>query len=568
MLVSLAGVVAAVAFGSSSMPPWLRSNLDSYFLLRAPPEVATDEGDGSYARREFVRLESVYRVINVTPVFAKPPRGWRDPALASAVGLDDTFIVELDGPRADLDTIIARFADSPRVIRAWRDGRVDHCNTPDDTLWASQWNLQKAKLDCESVWDAVTGETVLVSVIDSGVDLSHKDLKANLWVNPGETAGNGKDDDGNGYIDDVNGWDFYYNDNSPYDKAGHGSHVAGIVGAVGDNGRDVAGVCWQAQIQVVQVLDSSGAGTWTSIAQGVVYAADNGALVTNMSLGGNNGDPSLDSAIAYARGLDVVQVAAAGNQASTTPFYPAAYDGVIAVMASDPSDKRPAWSNYGDWCDLLAPGDGVYSLWKSGLTNVLSGTSQAAPHVAGVAALLRTLNPQLDAVDVELAIETSCDDLGNAGKDSDFQWGRLNAREAVARASMLTLEKLSMPPGSMTDVYVNDAAHPGDYYAILPTVSDRMPGTTVDTFFGNGDLRIIPLNIDWITILSLNSPDIGVFNDFSGTLDSNGYALASMKLPKGQGLWGMTIHLCGFTVDPNDQSTAREVMNSVGLQVH
>jgi subtilisin family serine protease len=570
MLASLAGVTASFALGAVSdrPPPWTAREgaLDRYFLVQAPAELVLINGPPSSSRDEIEALNSAYNVVAVTPAHRPPPRGWRDPALASALGLDRMWIFELAAARPDLDRIVRRYAAVSGVERVWRDGAVEHCNTPDDTLWGSQWNLQSGKLDCEAVWDTVTSSSVLVSVIDSGADLKHKDLAANLWVNPGETAGNGKDDDGNGYVDDVNGWDFWNGDSSPSDDNGHGSHVAGVVGALGDNSRDVAGICWSATIQAVKVLDSAGGGTWTSIAQGLVYAVDNGATVVNMSLGGSGGDPGLEAAVAYARDLDAVQVAAAGNKASDTPFYPAAYDGVIAVMASDPSDKRPAWSNFGDWCDLLAPGDGVYSLWKSGLTNILSGTSQASPHVAGVAALVRTLNLQLDRIDVELAIETSCDDLGSPGKDDDFRWGRVNAREAVCRAATLLLEKRSIPQGGSTELWISDAAHSGDLYLVNPTLSGREPGYTLDLFLAN-DVRTVPVNFDWFSQVALSYPDIGVFDDFLGALDATGRAVPVLHLPRGNGLSGATIHFSGFTADPNDLSKARRVMNSVGLRV-
>jgi len=569
---AFAGFVVAAGLllqtGQERRPPWLTSGeaLSNYFLVKAPADLVGDDAPDSPARLEIEALKSQYGVVAVTPMHARPPRGRLHPVLAEALGLDRFWFFELDRSRHDLDQIIARFARVSGVERVWRDGRITHCGTPDDSLWSSQWNLHKAKLDCEAAWDSATQETVPVAVIDSGVDLSHKDLKNNVWSNPGEKANNGKDDDQNGFVDDSNGWDFWNGDSTPRDDNGHGSHVAGILGAEGNNKRDVAGVCWKAQIQVVKVLDSSGGGTWASIAQGLVYAADNGARVVNMSLGGNDGDAALESAVAYAAGLDVVQVAAAGNKANDVPFYPAAYEAVIAVMASDPNDKRPGWSNRGSWCDLLAPGDGVYSLWKSGLTNILSGTSQAAPHVAGVAALLRTLNPQLDRVDVELAIETSCDDLGEAGRDSEYQWGRLNAREAVRRAAMLVLEATEIKPGKSVELWLSDAAHPGDLYLILPTLADRSPGYTLDFFF-DGETATVPINLDWLSLFCLVGPDVGVFDDFLGSLDANGRATAKLNLPKGNELIGKTIHFAAFTVDPADLTRARRVTNSVGLHV-
>ena len=558
--------LSTASFAAPGVPPWTSGGIDHYFFVQAPAELVLDGPFRPGARDQIERLNARYGVVAVTPLHVVPPRGWRDPALVSQLGLDRIWIFELQASRPDLATVVARYAAIPGVERSWKDGRVDHCKTPNDELFPSQWNLQQDKLDCEVAWDAVTTETVIVSVIDTGAQLTHLDLKDNLWVNPGEIANNGKDDDHNGYIDDVNGWDFWYGDDEPFDENGHGTHVSGIIGARGDNDLDVTGICWKAMVQPVQVLKKDASGTYASIAQGVVYAADNGASVVNLSCGGPDYDPGLEAAIAYGAGLDVVQVAAAGNTASDELFYPAAYDGVISVMASDPNDKRPAWSTYGDWCDLIAPGDGVYSLWTKDKTNILSGTSQASPHVAGVAALIRSMNAQLDRVDVEAVILTSCDDLGAPGKDSTFQWGRLNARKAIARSRILTLERLTMQQGESLAITVEETAHPGDLYLVNPTLAERLPGYVLDQFFP-GDLQVVPINFDWLSTYAFNQPDIGIFDDFFGNLDGSGTGNALFNLPRGSGFVGLTIHFSGFTADPLDLSKARQVMNSVGVDV-
>ncbi|MGK7955376.1 MAG: S8 family peptidase, partial [Crocosphaera sp.] len=252
------------------------------------------------------------------------------------------------------------------------------------------------------VWNAgYTGAGVVVAVLDTGVDRNHDDLKDNIWTNTGEIAGNGIDDDGNGYIDDVYGWDFTSDSNHTLDIEGHGTHVAGTIAGV-KNDFGVTGIAYNAQIMPVQVLDDSGSGSWEGLAEGIRYAVDNGADVINMSLEGSNALSSVGSAIEYAASKGVIVVSAAGNNSDSTTMGhdPASYatDWGLAVGAVDLSNEMAGFSNRSGETKLAyvnAPGVSVLSTTPNNSYDSYSGTSMAAPHVAGVVALMLEANPNL-----------------------------------------------------------------------------------------------------------------------------------------------------------------------------
>ncbi|MCX7760997.1 MAG: S8 family serine peptidase [Hydrogenothermaceae bacterium] len=242
----------------------------------------------------------------------------------------------------------------------------------------------------------------MVAVIDSGVKLDHPDLKDNIWKNPGETdCNNGIDDDNNGYIDDCYGWNFVDNNNNPMDDDGHGTHIAGIIGAVTNNSTGVAGVNWKIKIMPVKILDSNGNGDLLTLVKALKYAADNGAKVVNLSLGYPSSCTYVDSsqalkdAIDYVKSKNVIIVAAAGNYScddDVYPFYPATLnvDNIISVGSSSSDDKLSYFSNYGkNSVDILAPGENIVSTYidQTGYKS-LSGTSMATPFVTGAVALI------------------------------------------------------------------------------------------------------------------------------------------------------------------------------------
>lgn len=290
--------------------------------------------------------------------------------------------------------------------------KVSAIGSPNDAKFAEQWS--HAKVGSQTAWSQITGDrSVVVAVVDTGVDYKHPDLAANMYVNNLEIAGNGKDDDNNGYVDDYYGWDFFDDDNDPMDETssanqGHGTHCAGIIGAVGNNGIGVVGSSQQVTIMPVRFLGPKGEGGLVGAVKAIDYAVENGADVISASFGveatAGQVAPLLE-AIERARDKGVLFVAAASNDGKNNDefeVYPAnaAYSNVISVAASDRSDGRPSWSNYGKKVSLAAPGHEILSTLPDGKYGSLSGTSMAAPMVAGAAALLIAKNRELEKNEV------------------------------------------------------------------------------------------------------------------------------------------------------------------------
>ena len=317
--------------------------------------------------------------------------------------------------------------------------------TPTDPGWPIQWG--PAKIGAPAAWSLVTDTTgIVIAIVDSGIKLDHEDLAAQRWINSDEIPGNFSDDDGNGKIDDVNGWHFYQRwsgssfvpaeNSNVQDDYGHGTHVAGIAAAVTNNGVGIAGIAPGARVMPVKVLDQYGNGWYSDIALGIAYAADNGARVINLSLGGAEDSQTLRSAVDYARSRGALVVAATGNTGGAV-LYPAAYDPVLAVAATDASDQVAYFSNRGPQVDVAAPGVDIYSTWPW-VTGYFtkSGTSMAAPHVSGVAALIWARWPGLSADMVAGDITRTALDVGAPGWDVDTGWGRVDAYRAVKNDSI------------------------------------------------------------------------------------------------------------------------------------
>lgn len=320
---------------------------------------------------------------------------------------------------------------------------------PNDADYSLLWGLNNtgqtggladADIDAPEAWDYLfdSWPEVVVAVIDTGVDYNHPDLAANMWTNPGEIPGDGIDNDGNGYIDDYRGWDFYNDDNDPYDDHYHGTHCAGTIAAVGYNGIGVIGANYKAKIMPLKFLGSSGSGSTSDAIEAILYAAANGAKVMSNSWGGGGYSTALEDAIntAYANGNGAVFVASAGNTYADndlTPHYPSSYEvpNVIAVAATDHNDDKASLSCYGfTSVDLGAPGVGIYSTEPNNGYKYLSGTSMAAPHVSGIASLIIAAYPYLNVDEVKNLILNSTDAIASL-ENITLTGGRLNARSAL-----------------------------------------------------------------------------------------------------------------------------------------
>lgn len=332
----------------------------------------------------------------------------------------------------------------PSVEYAELDHPVTVAIVPNDPRWDNQW--APTKIRAPAAWELTTGsEEIIIAVLDTGVDLDHPDLAAKIWTNPGEVPANGLDDDGNGKVDDVHGWHFYHHcsnseclpleDNELQDDNGHGTHVAGIAAADTNNELGIAGISWGARLMPVKVLDEYGDGWYSDVIAGIVYATDNGADIINLSLGGEESSEALQDAVDYAHANGVLLVAATGNTGGAV-LYPAACNHVLAVGATNANDQRPRFSNYGPEIDVAAPGVSIYSTWpRLGGYWYKSGTSMAAPHVAGLAALIKSARPDLANERVTQALVQATLNLGPPGWDEFYGWGRIDAYRAVLSVS-------------------------------------------------------------------------------------------------------------------------------------
>jgi subtilisin family serine protease/methionine-rich copper-binding protein CopC len=356
------------------------------------------------------------------------------------------------GPGMSLASVLDAYRANPDVVYAEPDYRLRITTIPNDPAFGNLWGLHNtgqtggtpdADIDAPEAWDITTGSSsTLVAVIDTGVDYRHPDLAANMWVNPGEIPGNRRDDDGNGYVDDVHGYDVVNNDGDPMDDNNHGTHVAGTIGAVGNNGVGVTGIAWNVRIMAVKCFDAQGSGSISDAVAAIDYAVRNGAVISNNSWGGNEPfSQALYDAVRRARDAGHIFVAGAGNgnwlgigqDNDADPFYPANLDldNIISVAATDHTDQRAFFSNYGATSvDLAAPGVDIRSTTRNNTYNTFSGTSMATPHVTGVVALVRGQHPEWTYQQVISKILGSVDAVPSL-QGKMVTGGRLNAAAAV-----------------------------------------------------------------------------------------------------------------------------------------
>ncbi len=303
---------------------------------------------------------------------------------------------------------------------------------PNDAYFDLQWQFNQSSdcdIDAPEAWNINTGSSeTIVAIVDTGIDWDHVDLANNIWNNTDEYD-NSTDDDSNGYNGDIRGWDFYYNDSNPNDDHGHGTHCAGIIGAVGNNGIGISGICQNCSLMPIKALNYNGEGYASDLADAIYYAADNGADVISMSWGGYFESSLIEAAINYAYEKDIVLIAAAGNSNLDRKVYPAGYDNVISVAATNKSDHKSIFSNWGSWVDVSAPGSNIFSTYRNdGYTN-LSGTSFSCPHVAGLAGLIRSNNSSLSNIEIKNILQSSSEEVFS---NYYIGVGRINAYNALS----------------------------------------------------------------------------------------------------------------------------------------
>ncbi|MCW3171830.1 S8 family serine peptidase [Shewanella subflava] len=447
----------------------------------------------------------------------------------NADGVDDQFSHLLNGKLArlslkngaDVQKAIKMISKHPAVKYAEPNYIVRAIGMPDDPSFVDLWGLHNtgqsgglagADIDAVAAWDISTGDSnVVVGVIDTGVDYNHPDLQANMWVNPGEIAGNGIDDDGNGVIDDIHGYNANANTGDPMDGNGHGTHVSGTIGAKGNNGVGVVGVNWDVSIIGCQFLDASGSGSTAGAIACIDYMTNlklnHGVDVkaTNNSWGGGGFSQALKDAIDNAGDAGILFVAAAGNDAydnDITPSYPASYDSdvVMAIASTDRNDNMSSFSQWGlNSVDIGAPGSAILSTIPGGGYDTYSGTSMATPHVTGAAALVWSLNPDLTPVEMKELLMVS-------GDTNATLTGRTVAGTRLNVASAL------------------DAANPapGFRFTATPASQEVEVGSAVSYDFNLGSIAgwdaTVALTVDVTPSLngvSLSSNSVGAGDDFS-----------------------------------------------------
>ncbi|MFZ4621335.1 MAG: S8 family serine peptidase [Bacteroidota bacterium] len=386
---------------------------------------------------------------------------------------------------------------------------------PNDSAYPSLWNLRRIRIN--NLWENGTLisslPTVKVGVIDTGIDEDHPDLKNMIALNPGESGGgketNGIDDDGNGFIDDWRGYDFVdgeskdegdwnTRDNDPMDENGHGTSVSGIISAQTNNGIGIAGIS-QARLMPLRAFGKGGNGTDIDIASAIIYAADNGADVINMSFGDVIQSPFLHDAIRYAYSKNVVLVASSGNDGSNYPHYPSDFSEVISTGSVGQYDVRSFFSSNSPSLDIMAPGEQIVTTTMGGgYTDQFAGTSAAAPHVSGVAALIKGFQKKKKSADpsfIEFKNEeirgillNSADDAGEPGWDKFYASGIVNAERALTAAAGSVVQVLS--PG--LDENISTVSIPVIVNAVSPYIE------RVDLYYGIGDAPS-----EWIILKSV-----------------------------------------------------------------
>lgn len=471
--------------------PALAQEAEAQFSNPAQP-MQIRAGQGGTPR--IISFLGRYGARQLTPLYpqmirAKKQHGWSDAQLGENIRqhfaararrvthpkalpeISRTYVLELGSLSTEEQALaVQRLKADPEVEFAEPEHTYSVKQVPNDPFlatsgtwgqpYADLWGL--SAINAPAAWDTAQGDGVVVAVIDTGVDYNHPDLTDNIWTNLNEVPGNFIDDDGNGFFDDFHGWNFVNNTNNPIDDNGHGTHVAGIIAAEGNNGIGVIGVAWHAKIMPLKGFDISGTGFDFTLAPAIMYAANNGADVINASWDAFNNNiavfgnsQAIEEAIQYASSLGVVFVASAGNSSQDAAnFFPANSPEAITVASSDPFGNFSFFSNFGSKIDVTAPGQDILSLQAAntfqGIPVVdgyarMTGTSMAAAHVSGVVALILSQNPGYSPDTIRTVLRGSATPVNF---DTRFGPGTLNASAALALQNPQTAKITAIVPGA------------------------------------------------------------------------------------------------------------------------
>ena len=334
----------------------------------------------------------------------------------------------IDVPEASAAAVMASLQQSGAFDYVERDYYAHPAAVPNDPSFPSQWHLPK--IQAPQAWNVTTGSSsVVVAVVDSGVDGTHSDLAPRL----------------------VQGWNFLNSTTNTTDVLGHGTAVSGTIAAAANNGVGISGVTWGSRIMPLVVVDANASASYSNMAAAIQYAVDHGVRVINLSLGGSSASSTLQNAVDYAWSKGAVVFAAAMNNSTSTPYYPAACNHVVSVSATDNNDALASFSDYGTWVTISAPGTNILTTSMGGAYGYWAGTSFSSPIAAGVAALVLAANPLLTNTALVSLLEQTADDLGAPGYDTSFGFGRINAyRAVVAARQAAVLVTVSMAPTATT----------------------------------------------------------------------------------------------------------------------
>jgi len=442
--------------------PSLAAYVPGELVVKFKPGTVLTGGVVSSKAPTLMNLNKKFGVINIERGLPQA----RAP-LAKDVKLPDlTLIYKLSlPPEADVIKAAREYQQDPNVEYAEPNGIMRALVTPNDPRYAAQWGLPQ--IGAPNAWGVTTGSSEpIIGVVDTGADYTHEDLIGKIIL----------------------GYDFANNDNDPMDDNGHGTHISGIAAALTNNSVGIAGLNWNGKILAVKALDASGSGTILKVAQGMNYAADHNARIISMSFGDYTDWSTIKDAVIYAYGKGCTLVAAAGNENTSNPCYPAAYnDYVIAVAATDVADKRSVWggdlaSNYGSYVDVCAPGSGIWSTWLGNSYRSKDGTSMATPFVSALASMLLAINPGFTQAQLRARLENTCDNIDalNPGFAGLLGHGRINAAKALGSpTAQITAPSPNSCVADTIDVVGSALGNVFDFYTL--SIGSGSSPTTFDT---------------------------------------------------------------------------------------